>query len=445
MSVVVLGAGSTGEAFVAALRRLDADVPIAIVERKLVGGECSYYACMPTKALLRPGEALAAARNVPGAAEAATGSLDTERVFWHRDQVTSGWDDSGQESFLTELDVELVRGEGRVIEPGLVRVDDRDLPYEKLVIATGSVAAVPPIPGLAEAAFWTNRDATTTREIPESIVVLGAGPVGCELAQFFRRLGSRVALVDIADHVLPRDDPEVAGILQEALAGEDIALHLGVKIERVDERGSESFRLTLEGERRRRGGATARRDRSQGERRRLRLRAARPDHRQVGHRGRRAPARGEERLGDRRRERHRHVHARRQVPGASRGGGRRGPRRARRPLCGSGRDLHRPAGGLGRPDVRQGARDLDLEGERDRPRLDLRAPKARRAAEGLRRPESAACSSGAVAVGPEAGEWLGQLTLAVKAAVPVDVLRETIQPYPTFSEAVYFAVRDLPF
>ena len=248
MSVVVLGAGSTGEAFVAALRRLEADVPIAIVERKLVGGECSYYACMPTKALLRPGEALAAARNVPGAAEAATGSLDTERVFWHRDQVTSGWDDSGQESFLTELDVELIRGEGRVVEPGLVRVDDRDLPYEKLVIATGSVAAIPSIPGLAESACWTNRDATTSREIPESIVVLGAGPVGCELAQFFRRLGSRVALVDIADHVLPRDDPEVAGILQEALAGEDMALHLGVKIERVDERGSESsFRLTLEG------------------------------------------------------------------------------------------------------------------------------------------------------------------------------------------------------
>ena len=248
MSVVVLGAGSTGEAFVAALRRLDADVPIAIVERKLVGGECSYYACMPTKALLRPGEALAAARNVPGAAEAATGSLDTERVFWHRDQVTSGWDDSGQVSFLTELDVELIRGEGRVVEPGLVRIDDRDLPYEKLVIATGSVAAIPSIPGLAESACWTNRDVTTTREIPESIVVLGAGPVGCEFAQFFRRL-VWVALVDIADHVLPRDDPEVAGILQEALAGEDIALHLGVKIERVDERGSESsFRLTLEGD-----------------------------------------------------------------------------------------------------------------------------------------------------------------------------------------------------
>ena len=192
MSVVVLGAGSTGGAFAAALRRLDPDVPIALVERELVGGECSYYACMPTKALLRPGEALAAARNVPGAAEAVTGSLDAERVFWHRDQVTSGWDDSGAVPFFTDQSIDVVRGEGRVVEPGLVRTADRELPYEKLVIATGSVAAIPPIPGLSECAYWTNRDAATTREIPRSLVVLGAGPVGCELAQFFRRMGSRV-------------------------------------------------------------------------------------------------------------------------------------------------------------------------------------------------------------------------------------------------------------
>ena len=387
MSVVVLGAGSTGEAFAAALRRLDADVPIAIVERKLVGGECSYYACMPTKALLRPGEALAAARNVPGAAEAATGSLDTERVFWHRDQVTSGWDDSGQESFLTELDVELVRGEGRVVEPGLVRVDDRDLPYEKLVIATGSVAAVPPIPGLAESAYWTNRDATTTREIPESIVVLGAGPVGCELAQFFRRLGSRVALVDIADHVLPRDDPEVAGILQEALEGEDIALHLGVKIEGIEERGSESsFRLTLEGG-----------DIVKGER----LLVAT---------GRKANVEGFgfEQLGltigktgievDERLRAASNVWAIGDVNGIAMFThvGKYQARVAAADAAGlEARADHSavPAVTFTDPQVasvgqtvRQRARDLDLEGERDRPRLDLRAPKARRAAEGLRRP-----------------------------------------------------------
>ena len=187
---------------------------------------------MPTKALLRPGEALAAARNVPGAAEAATGSLDTERVFWHRDQVTSRLGrfrarNPSSPSSTSSSSAARAGSSSRASSAS----DDRDLPYEKLVIATGSVAAIPPIPGLAECRYWTNRDATTTREIPESIVVLGAGPVGCELAQFFRRLGSRVALVDIADHVLPRDDPEVAAILQEALRGEGIALHLGVKIE----------------------------------------------------------------------------------------------------------------------------------------------------------------------------------------------------------------------
>ena len=443
MSVVVLGAGSTGEAFAAALRRLDADVPIAIVERKLVGGECSYYACMPTKALLRPGEALAAARNVPGAAEAATGSLDTERVFWHRDQVTSGWDDSGQESFLTELDVELVRGEGRVVEPGLVRVDDRDLPYEKLVIATGSVAAVPPIPGLAESAYWTNRDATTTREIPESIVVLGAGPVGCELAQFFRRLGSRVALVDIADHVLPRDDPEVAGILQEALAGEDIALHLGVKIERVEERGSESFRLTLEGG-----------DVVKGEK----LLVAT---------GRKANVEGFgfEQLGltigktgidvDERLRAAKNVWAIGDVNGIAMFThvGKYQARVAAADAVG----LETRADHSAVPAVTFTDPQVASVGETSGKGLATSTWKVNATArastyerpkhDGLLKvfadPERGVLV-GAVAVGPEAGEWLGQLTLAVKAAIPVTVLRETIQPYPTFSEAVYFAVRDLP-
>ncbi len=444
MSVVVLGAGSTGEAFVAALRRLEADVPIAIVERKLVGGECSYYACMPTKALLRPGEALAAARNVPGAAEAATGSLDTERVFWHRDQVTSGWDDSGQESFLTELDVELIRGEGRVVEPGLVRIDDRDLPYEKLVIATGSVAAIPSIPGLAESACWTNRDVTTTREIPESIVVLGAGPVGCELAQFFRRLGSRVALVDIADHVLPRDDPEVAGILQEALAGEDIALHLGVKIERVDERGSESsFRLTLEGG-----------DVVKGER----LLVAT---------GRKANVEGFgfEQLGltigktgievDERLRAATNVWAIGDVNGIAMFThvGKYQARVAAADAAGlDARADHSavPAVTFTDPQVASVGQTSGkgLVTSTWKVNATARASTYERPKrDGLLKvfadPERGVLV-GAAAVGPEAGEWLGQLTLAVKARVPVSVLRETIQPYPTFSEAVYFAVRDLP-
>ena len=289
MSVVVLGAGSTGEAFAAALRRLDPDVPIALVERHLVGGECSYYACLPTKALLRPGEALAACVRVPGAAEAVTGELDRERVFYHRDQTASGWDDADQVTFLADRGIELVRGEGRVVRPGLVRVGDRELPYSKLAIATGSVPAIPPIPGLDGTSYWTNREAATAREAPESLIVLGAGPVGCELAQFFRRLGTRVSLVDVADRVLPRDDPEAGAILRDALAAEGIDLHLGVKIDGLEQRGSDSvFRLELAGERAARSRAAPRGDRPQAERRGLRPRGARPHDLEQRDRGRRS-------------------------------------------------------------------------------------------------------------------------------------------------------------
>src|SRR5512145_1584042 len=130
--VVVFGAGSSGEHFVGALRRLGPDVHITVVERGLAGGECSYYACLPTKTLLRPAEALAAARQAPGAAEAVDGGLDVERVRWWRDQVTDGRDDSYHVGWLTEQKAELVRGEARVLRPGIVRVGERELEYAEL-------------------------------------------------------------------------------------------------------------------------------------------------------------------------------------------------------------------------------------------------------------------------------------------------------------------------
>ena len=136
--VVVLGAGSSGEHFVGALRRLDADVEIVIAEHQLAGGECSYDACVPTKTLLRPTEALAAARLAPGAAEAVTGEIDVARVLWWRDQVTDGRDDAWHAGWLAEQGAELVRGEARVLRPGVIGVDEREVEYDELVVATGS-------------------------------------------------------------------------------------------------------------------------------------------------------------------------------------------------------------------------------------------------------------------------------------------------------------------
>jgi pyruvate/2-oxoglutarate dehydrogenase complex dihydrolipoamide dehydrogenase (E3) component len=444
MSVVILGAGSTGEAFAAALRKLDADVPIAIVERELVGGECTYYACMPTKALLRPAEALAAAQHVPGAAEAVTGRLDRERVFWHRDQVTSGWDDSGQLAFLEERDVELVRGEGRVTAPGLVQAGARELPYEKLVIATGSVPSIPPISGLADSSYWTNRDATTIREVPASIIVLGAGPVGCELAQFFRRMGSWVAIVDIADRVLPRDDPDAGKLLHDALIADGVHIYVGAEIGGLDQKGCEStFRVSLAGEETLEAErvlvATGRRANTEGfgfEQLDL----------EIGQKGIEV---------DDRMRAGKNVWAIGDVNGIAMFThvGKYQARVAALDAAGlPARADHRavPAVTFTDPQVASvGTTSGDgLVSSSWRVNATARAstyerPRRRGLLKVFADPDREVLV-GAVGVGPEAGEWMGQLTLAIKAEVPISTLRETIQPYPTFSEAVFFAVRDLP-
>jgi pyruvate/2-oxoglutarate dehydrogenase complex dihydrolipoamide dehydrogenase (E3) component len=444
MTVVVLGAGSTGEAFAAALRRLDADVPITVVERELVGGECSYYACMPTKALLRPGEALAAARSVPGAAEAVTGPLDVERLFWHRDQVTSGWDDSSQERFLADRDIALVREEGRVSRPGVVQAGESELAYDKLVIATGSVPSIPPIPGLDRCSYWTNREATTARAVPESIIVLGGGPVGCELAQFFRRAGARVALVDIADRLLPRDDPDAGALLHDALRAEGVELSLGATIEGVSQRGGEgSFQLRLEGdevvETERLLVATGRKANVEGfgfDQLGIEI-----SKRGIEVDGRLRAAENVWAIGD--------VNGIAMFTHV-------GKYQARvAALDAAGRPAqadHRavPAVTFTDPQVAsvgttsgEGLVTSTWKVHATARASTYERPRHKGLLKVFAHPERQVLV-GAVAVGPEAGEWLGQLTLAIRAEVPVAVLRDTIQPYPTFSEAVFFAVRDLP-
>ena len=231
--VVVLGAGVTGEAFVSALRKLDSEAEITVVEHELVGGECSYWACIPSKTLLRPLEVVARARLAPGATEA-VGAVDAARVFWWRDQV-AGKDDASQADWLANQGAELVRGTGIVSEPGLVTVGKRELPYDALLVATGSVPFAPPIEGLAEAPHWGSREATSANAVPESLAIVGGGAVGCELAQCYARLGSKVTLVQSGDRLLPRMDPEAADILAETFAEEGIELRFGAQATRVEE------------------------------------------------------------------------------------------------------------------------------------------------------------------------------------------------------------------
>ena len=236
--VVVVGAGPAGETV--AGRCADGGLSVALVERELVGGECSYWGCVPSKTLIRPGDVLAAARRVPGAAEAVTGEVDVAAAFAQRDYMTSSWDDSGQLPWLEEHGIELVRGSGRLDGERQVTVasggtDVRSLRARRaVVLATGTSAALPPVPGLAEAGAWDNRTATAAKSVPRRLLVLGGGAVGVELAQAFRRLGSEeVTVVDVAPRLLAREEPFAGQQVAEALRGEGVTVHVGAHVAAV--------------------------------------------------------------------------------------------------------------------------------------------------------------------------------------------------------------------
>jgi pyruvate/2-oxoglutarate dehydrogenase complex dihydrolipoamide dehydrogenase (E3) component len=243
---IVLGAGPAGE--VVAGRLADGGLSVAVVESHLVGGECSFYACMPSKALLRPGELIAEARRVPGAAEAVTGEIDAAAVLARRDEVIHDLDDSSQLPWLEDKGIELVRGEGRLDGERRVRVGDDVLTAARaVVVATGSTAALPPVDGLRDLDPWTNREGTTAKAVPERLAVLGGGVAGVELAQAWRTLGAQVTILERGDRLLEREEPFASEQVADSLRALGVDVRVDASIASVRAEGDEVV-VELEGD-----------------------------------------------------------------------------------------------------------------------------------------------------------------------------------------------------
>jgi len=242
--VVVVGAGPAGE--VAAGRLAEKGQKVAIVEDRLVGGECSFWACMPSKALLRPYEALAEVKRIPGAADAVTGKLDVAATLARRDEIIHDLDDDAQLPWLKDRGIELIRGHGRLSGERRVVVNDEEIEARRAVfLAAGSAPAMPPIPGLDTIdGAWTNRDATVTHEIPERLVVLGGGVVGVELSQAFQTLGSQVTLIEGARRLIPNEEEFACIQLTAALRELGVEIRTAQKAESIAQHADGTVTVT---------------------------------------------------------------------------------------------------------------------------------------------------------------------------------------------------------
>src|SRR5262245_14355194 len=255
VDVVVIGMGPGGEH--AAGRVGEAGLSVAGVEGRLVGGECPYWGCVPSKMMIRAGDLLAEALRIPGMAGRVEVRADWSPVARRiRNEATDNWDDTVAADRFTGLGGILVRGHGRSTAPGEVTVTPAPGPdgapqvlraSRAIVIATGTKPAVPPIPGLAGTPFWTNREAVETERVPESLVVLGGGAIGAELAQVFARFGSRVTVAEGADRLLPLEEPEAGDLLAGVFDRESIAVRTGRPAAAVAYSPASGFTVTLDG------------------------------------------------------------------------------------------------------------------------------------------------------------------------------------------------------